>query len=210
MKHLFDTDEIQDLITSFVAITISLILFNVNGIFGVFDLTLRQIAVLGVIISLSVGIGFVFHELAHKFVAMYYGHYAKFQTFTLGIIAMLVMSLFPIGILFLAPGAVVIYAHNIRKDHNGIISIAGPLTNIIIALMFLFLYYSSMDIIIGALLGINSSLIKNFFDYGKFINLLLALFNMIPFAILDGAKVFAWNKIIWLGTVIIIILLFMV
>ena len=30
-----------------------------------------------------------------------------------------------------------------------------------------------------------------------FINTFLAVFNMIPFGVMDGLKVFMWNKIIW-------------
>jgi Zn-dependent protease len=29
------------------------------------------------------------------------------------------------------------------------------------------------------------------------INLYLAFFNLLPFFVLDGAKVFAWNKLVW-------------
>jgi len=39
------------------------------------------------------------------------------------------------------------------------------------------------------------------------VNISLALFNMIPFGIFDGRKVWAWNKLVYLGMVIATLLL---
>jgi len=36
------------------------------------------------------------------------------------------------------------------------------------------------------------------FTLGAYINTWLALFNLIPFGPLDGAKIFRWNKGLWL------------
>ena len=38
--------------------------------------------------------------------------------------------------------------------------------------------------------------------YGVIINITLALFNMIPFGIFDGRKVWDWNKPVYIGMVI--------
>lgn len=38
---------------------------------------------------------------------------------------------------------------------------------------------------------------------GFSINAFLALFNLIPIGILDGAKVFRWDPFIWLASVIV-------
>ncbi len=32
---------------------------------------------------------------------------------------------------------------------------------------------------------------------GSYFNFFLALFNMLPIFVLDGAKVFRWNKLLW-------------
>ncbi|MFO7773178.1 MAG: DUF951 family protein [Dehalococcoidia bacterium] len=37
------------------------------------------------------------------------------------------------------------------------------------------------------------------FTLGAYVNTWLALFNLIPFGPLDGAKIFRWNKGIWLA-----------
>ena len=154
------------------------------------------------IISLiTVGFGFLGHELAHKFIAIRYGYSAKFQLWTMG----LGMALFFAvstggGMIFAAPGAVYItqklrniYLSNDPQDehtHNGLISISGPLFNVILALMFFFL--STLNFEILRVVG----------NYGLVINLWLATFNMVPFPPMDGWKVFRWNKLYWAITAI--------
>ncbi|MFH1064471.1 MAG: site-2 protease family protein [Candidatus Woesearchaeota archaeon] len=140
---------------------------------------------IAVFISLfTVGIGFLLHELAHKFVAQRYGCFAEFRSFDRMLIFALIVSLF--GFIFAAPGAVMIQG-KITRSQRGIISAAGPLTNMILALIFLFISASTTGILeaIGA--------------YGFIINSWLALFNMIPFAMFDGKKVLDWNKFIYAG-----------
>jgi Zn-dependent protease len=33
--------------------------------------------------------------------------------------------------------------------------------------------------------------------FGAFFNAWIAVFNLVPFGILDGFKVFQWNKLVW-------------
>jgi len=135
---------------------------------------------------LTVGIGFLFHELAHKFTAQYYGCMAEFRAdnkmlyLALGLAAL-------VGFIFAAPGAVMI-AGRVTHKENGIISLAGPLTNfvlgvIFLGLSFLILYWSSI------------------LFFGFTINMVLGLFNLIPLGPLDGKKILLWNRYVWLTTV---------
>ncbi|MBI2452426.1 hypothetical protein HYV50_05120 [Candidatus Pacearchaeota archaeon] len=143
----------------------------------------------------TAGLGFLLHELMHKYVAQSYGFYAKFVAFYNMLWLSLLFSLF--GFIFAAPGAVFIKG-NINKEQNGKISLAGPLTNIILSVVFL------MPILIFNLSGIA----KSFFDFGLTINSLLAAFNMLPVTPFDGAKIIAWSKSIYFLTLIIAIVLF--
>jgi Zn-dependent protease len=157
----------------------------------------------------TVGSGFILHEMAHKLVAIYYGAQARFRMWTQGIIFMLATSV--IGILFAAPGAVYIYSKSIKRHENGLISLAGPVLNVILVFFFLALaffapinqYFSFLlNPDLRALSGfgiIDGSL--NVWHFGASINLILALFNMIPAFPLDGSKVFAWNKLVWLTSI---------
>ncbi|MCK4319227.1 site-2 protease family protein [Candidatus Micrarchaeota archaeon] len=137
---------------------------------------------------ITVGIGFIAHEMAHKFVAIHFGAAAEFRMWTQGLIFMFFVSL--LGFVFAAPGAVYIYANHISKRENGIISLAGPIVNVIIALAFLSLFFTGL---------FTSPLSISVFIWGARINLFLALFNVIPIYPLDGSKVIAWNFWIWLA-----------
>ncbi len=124
----------------------------------------------------TVGIGFLFHELAHRTVARHYKCRAEFHAFD----KMLLLAIFFsfLGFVFAAPGAVFIAGH-VEKKQYGKIALAGPLSNILIALIFFFLALITKS---------------NIANYGFEINSWLALFNMIPFGMFDGAKVLAWSK----------------
>ncbi len=98
------------------------------------------------------------------------------------------------GILFAAPGAVMIYGGNVGRRENGHISLAGPLSNLLLGLAFFPLLSET-----GILYEIGG--------YGVIINIALALFNMIPFSVFDGRKVWA-NKLVYFAVVAAIVLLF--
>ncbi len=152
----------------------------------------------------GVGSGFILHELGHKIAAMNYGAYARFNMWTQGLVFMFLTSL--VGILFAAPGAVYIYSSNITKKQNGIISAVGPIINLVIALIFVFLMrvrplYVPFPFEIPVLVSSNNLL--DVWLLGAQMNIILALFNMIPAFPLDGSKVFMWNKFAWVGIVLI-------
>jgi len=134
----------------------------------------------------AVGSGFLFHELAHKIIAQKYGCFAEFRADMTMLILALFMSF--LGFVFAAPGAVMIGGGHIDARRNGRISIAGPATNFVLAVLFM--------------TG-NIFLPNIIFTYGFFINAWLGLFNLIPFGFFDGAKIFRWNKGVWILAVAI-------
>lgn len=128
----------------------------------------------------TVGTGFLLHELAHKIVAQRYGCFAEFRSFDHMLILAIVFAF--IGFIYAAPGAVFILGP-VGKRRNGIISAAGPVTNLLIAGILLLLIQA---------FGNNPV-----FSYGLRINTWLALFNMIPFLNFDGQKIWAWSKTVY-------------
>ncbi|MCS7138597.1 MAG: site-2 protease family protein [Crenarchaeota archaeon] len=137
-----------------------------------------------------VGTGFISHELAHKFTAMKYGYLSEFRLWPLGLIIALSSSLLTLGsLIFAAPGATYVIPRYPtyelsgidEKKRMGLISLAGPLSNMLWAIIFYFL--SWLD---GPLS-----------DIGFHVNLWLAIFNMIPLGDLDGRKIMTWNFTIW-------------
>lgn len=173
----FSKGEVRDILISMVVIA---------GVFAyVFSGRNLQVALILLPATLvTVGLGFVLHEIAHKLMAIRYGFWAEYRLWLEGLVLALVTSYF--GFVFAAPGAVYIHGNYIDRDVNGKISIAGPLTNIMLALIFLMAS------------SVLPSPLRDVAVLGYAVNSFLALFNLIPIAVLDGAKVFRWNPLIWL------------
>ena len=183
----FTKKEIRDLIISFIVIALGFTILYSNGDYS-------HITLIFPIVMIGVGAGFIFHELGHKFSAMHYGYYAEYELWPTGLLIALVSSFF--GFIFAAPGAVVIYSNGMEERTNGIISIAGPLVNIALGLIF-FIILGSLGNLIYTETGAILSLIC---VLGTRINFFLAAFNLLPIPPLDGSKVLSWSVPIWLVT----------
>jgi Zn-dependent protease len=69
------------------------------------------------------------------------------------------------------------------RSKFGRVALIGPLTNLAMGFSFLLLslFYSSSP----------------YFTIGATFNGWIALFNLIPFGVLDGQKILDWNKLVW-------------
>ena len=190
----FTGKEIRDLVISFIVIALGFTILYSNGDYS-------NVTLIFPIVMIGVGAGFIFHELGHKFVAMHYGYYAEYELWPIGLLVALVSSFF--GFIFAAPGAVVIFSNGMEEKTNGIISIAGPIVNILLGLIF-FLILGSLGDFIYTETGVIVYLICML---GTRINFFLAAFNLLPIPPLDGSKVMAWSVPIWLVTFAIAALL---
>jgi Zn-dependent protease len=165
-----------------VGIGFSIVFYN--KFFGdtIFDLLgwgWTEISVFAFLLTMS----FLIHEMAHKFIAQRRGMWAEFRLTKWGAIITLISVFTPFRLI--SPGAVMI-SGPATLDDLGKISIAGPLTNISLALTFLGLTYAPVSIGYAYLF----LLIASF-------NAFIAVFNLVPFGILDGFKIYSWNKKIW-------------
>lgn len=183
----FTGKEIRDLIISFIVIALGFTILYSNGDYS-------HITLIFPIVMIGVGVGFIFHELGHKFVAMHYGYYAEYELWPTGLLIALASSFF--GFIFAAPGAVVIYSNGMEEKTNGIISIAGPIVNIILGLIF-FLILGSLGNFVYTETG---AIVYLICVLGTRINFFLAAFNLLPIPPLDGSKVMAWSVPVWLIT----------
>ncbi len=190
----FSKDEIRDIILAIAAL--------------VFILMVKPLPYLGINLDvipgylLGISLGFILHELAHKAMANRLGAEAFFKLWPQGVLFGLLISLVS-PLKFLAPGAVVVYGQKfgrwkIRADRifttphgpalsrgeMGLISVAGPIVNIILAFVFL----SSGNAILQQV---------------AYINAFLAVFNLLPIPPLDGSKIMLWNAVIWLFVILI-------
>jgi len=194
---MIDRSELNDILISVLAISLAFTIARFDGIFGFFGAARPDAYSFFLLLAVSivtVGVGFVLHEMAHKYSAMRYGAQAAYRMWPIGLQIALAGSLF--GFVFAAPGATYIFTPYLTRRQNGIISVVGPLTNIALAFCFLFATPFLMLLLPNeiALLVIGQ---------GIMINLWLALFNMLPLGPLDGGKVLAWNAAVW-GIVIAI------
>jgi Zn-dependent protease len=155
------------------------------------------------IITVGVGTGFLLHEMAHKFVALHFGYHAEYKASRMGLLFAVAAAF--VGFIFAAPGAVMINRPNApskfyMQDPFGQeelkreikmetlwISLAGPMTNIILAIVFFLLLLWSSG-------GLTAQAAK----FALFINLTLAAFNLLPFGPLDGKKIFDSNRRVWM------------
>lgn len=134
---------------------------------------------------LAIVTAFACHEVAHKYMGMKYGYPSEYRMFPQGLIFALLLSFF--GFVFAAPGAVHIFGMPSREE-GGKIAAAGPITNIVLAAIFLTISNFAIESIAISLASINS---------------FLAFFNLLPLPPLDGRKIFAWNIGIWAAMLVI-------
>jgi Zn-dependent protease len=125
---------------------------------------------------------FLAHELAHKIVAQRHGLWAEFRLNLMGTALTLLSMVVPYPKI-ISPGAVIVAG---STDHRttGKISIAGPITNILLAGLFM----------LGAVFLPSY---RVFLTYLVIFNSWIAVFNLIPFGVFDGFKIFNWSKKVW-------------
>jgi len=196
VTHSFSTRELRDIVVAWLGLGFAFSIATTGGLLSGFSeriavqdgpntIVFNPVEVLGLAL-VTVGAGFVLHELMHKFTSERYGFQAEFRMWPQGLLLAVGLSVFT-GFVFAAPGATYIDGYGIRPRENGIISLAGPLTNILIALLFFPLLF----------VNFGSPVLFEMGFLGSYINIFLAAFNMLPVMPLDGAKVWRWNKLLW-------------
>jgi len=170
MSNFFYIDK-KEAIEMGIAIAVLTFIFSFDGLFFNSSLLLSSF--------IAVVTAYLFHELAHKYAAIKLGYHARFRLYMPSTLLSLVLVF--MGVKLAAPGWVEISSYKFKDwlyrrikfsvEEIGKVALAGPLTNIILAYIFL-------------LLGLN---------FFKSVNAWIAFFNLIPIPPLDGSKVLHWK-----------------
>ena len=196
MLERLSRQERFDLLVAWGAISLAFLIIKIapNGVLGpIIPVKLVDALELLGISLVTVGIAFVFHEMAHKFTAIKFGYWAEFRKNNSMLLMMGALAAL-IGMIFAVPGATVIYTNSfdsrgINREQNGKISAAGPLVNLLLWIPFALIFLISG----GFAAAISDNLVAKIGLAGIQINAIIAAFNMLPVSILDGRKVLAWN-----------------
>jgi Zn-dependent protease len=173
----YNKNEIRDIIIAVATLTV---------IFAFPTVSFVPIAFLAVVIA------FLFHELAHRYIAKKFDAVAYFKLYPQGLLFGLLLLIF--GFRAAAPGAVVVHPYRYSRwkyrvthltvNEWGWIAAVGPIINILFAILFAGIAFYFPVISFGA-------------KYIFLVNAVLATFNLIPFGPLDGAKVMKWKPWFW-------------
>ena len=173
----FSPKELKHLAVAVVlVVAVGLLSGLYSGIFG----TVLPVPVLDLTVILSVS--FFLHEIAHKVTAQRNGLWSEFRLTLWGSVLTAISAVSPL-FKIISPGAVMIAGPAQSKDIAKI-SIAGPVTNIILSVALLSVSFLNTPYSYSLL-------------YGGFFNAFIAFLNLIPFAILDGLKIFNWSRKVW-------------
>ena len=196
LSSQFSSGEIFSILVAWIVLTVAISYQNLLSILsGSGDVNLLTAA------FIATATGFILHEMGHKLVAIRRGYLAHFRLWIWGLVLTIaIVTLSGGGLVFGAPGAVYIapaaaqFYTNGRpstidlEEDNMIISAAGPGINLAFAIGFLVLLTTTA-----------STFLSKIALYGLLLNVGLGSFNMLPIAILDGAKIFRKNIVVGLA-----------
>lgn len=197
LSSQFSSGEIFSILVAWIVLTVAISYQNLlNILTGSGDLNLLEAA------FIATATGFILHEMGHKLVAIRRGYLAHFRLWVWGLVLTIaIVTLSGGGLVFGAPGAVYIapaaaqFYTNGRpstidlEEDNMIISAAGPGINLAFAIGFLVLLMTTASSVFLSKIAL----------YGLLLNVGLGSFNMLPIAILDGAKIFRKNIVVGLA-----------
>jgi Zn-dependent protease len=152
-----------------------------------------------VVFALCANVAITFHEAAHGFVALHFGDSTAKNAGRVTLNPIKHIDLFgtvilPI-LLYVSAGFLFGYAKPVPVNYSALknprwdmvwVAAAGPAMNVMLALVSALLITG-----IGVLDGENAALIGNALLLSIELNLILAIFNMLPLPPLDGSKVIA-------------------
>lgn len=198
----FSAFELRDMLIAWLCLAVAFTLALSGGLNLIkeFEKVSPDVFALTFIIAVvTVGLSFVLHEGIHKIAALRYGYWAEFRKSTQMLLIAVVVAVVT-GIVFAAPGKTLVNTggRQMSRREEGVITASGPLTNLILAVPFFAIM--AVGILSG---GVTAGVFTTAgFLYflglvGFQVNAMIAFFNMLPVAPLDGKKVLAWSPVVF-------------
>lgn len=131
---------------------------------------------------IGAGLVLIVHELMHNFTSHRFGIESEFRIAPVGIISVAITSVL-FGNVFAIPGRTIIYG-NPTQEQRGKIALSGPIVSIIMVLLFGLFASSGGFLGSVGLAGFNVAFI-------------MAVYEMLPIAPMDGKEVKSWNRWVW-------------
>jgi len=195
--HRTSRTELTHIAIAFTVLTIDLIIsLSGRGLIwsGTVSSLIAPVPLYLVLLAVAAALtGFIAHEMAHKFAARRLGYWAEFRMWPMGLVLSLITAAG--GVIFAAPGATMVEGMPSQDVRGwGLTGAAGPISNLFFAGGF----YAGA---VGTFL--RGSTVFAPLLFLAWINTLFAMINLLPFGILDGAKVFRWGVGRWAALFVI-------
>lgn len=139
----------------------------------------------------------IMHDLSHRYFAHKYKSVVEYKFWGIGTVIMFATA-FIFGLVYAVPARTIINdAKKMSKTEQAVVYFAGPAMSAGLAIAFLLLVPTGGLIAKIALLGVS-------------MNLLSAVYSLLPVDPLDGKKVYDWKKLPWAGIFIPLMIIYIV
>lgn len=139
----------------------------------------------------------IIHDLAHRYFAHKYRSVVEYKFWGLGTIIMFATALV-FGLVYAVPARTIINdASKMSPKEQAIVYLAGPAMSALFAIGFLFMLPVGGFLTTIGLLGIS-------------MNLLSAVYSLMPVDPMDGKRVYNWKKLLWAGAFIPLVIIYIV
>jgi sugar lactone lactonase YvrE/Zn-dependent protease len=141
------------------------------------------------------GFVLILHDLTHRYYAYKYKAVVEYKFWGLGTVIMFITA-FLFGVVFAVPARTIINdAKNISTKEQAVIFLSGPMMSAALAIGFILLVPLGSFLASIALIGVS-------------MNLLTAVYSLMPIDPLDGLKVYVWKKPAWVVVFVPLLLLY--